>query len=172
MEAEEVLLPLNRIDPPSLMELIWLAAAIDFDGAIGMSKNKAKTSTGYIMAPQVQFTNTDPKLVDKIRVIYVKIGVDRKPTPYTPSNEKWATQYHFCTQNHEEIIKILEAVEPFLISKKRQAQIVLDYCKSRSGKRGKKDPKTGKFTKTYDGSELIYYGLLEKLNKKGVRRNV
>lgn len=160
---------------PTAIELAWLAGILDGEGSIGLAKCAApKSSTGYIITPSIQVSNRDKKIIAEVSRIFELIEAKGSYCTHTRfENDKWADEFIIHDSKHMDIIKILEAVKQYLISKTAQADIVLAYCKSRLGKHQKRtvDSK-GKFVKTYDGSELKFYEKIRPLNKKGKRRLV
>jgi signal recognition particle subunit SEC65 len=156
------------------LRLAWFAGILDGEGSIGLSKNTPRkpTKTNYIIAPAIQVSNANFLLVKEVKTILKQLGVKSTHSAVRRfKNAKWADEYKINVTKHADVIKILQAVQPYLISKREQAAIVLAFCCNRVGKhRCHSKGNHGQFVQTYDGSELILYEKLRPLNKKGPQR--
>lgn len=168
------LIPVDKIKPnPWNLRLAWFGGIIDGEGSIGLCKtHKGKTKTGYIIVPQIQVSNRNKVLIDEVSSILKELGVKSAYCIHRRfENLKWSDEYQIHISKHADIIKLLETIRPFIISKTQQAETVLEFCKNRLGKhRVHVKGKFGQFVKTYDGSELVLYEKLIPLNKKGTRK--
>ena len=88
------------------------------------------------------------------------------------NNPKWKTAYYIVMQRYHDILLLLEYLLPFLIAKRKQAELVIEYCKTRiypdhlvhlqEGRTWR-----GRFGPSYDGSEIWFYEQVRILNRKG-----
>ena len=110
-------------------EKAWLACAIDTDGFVGLKKQKVKHHKGgrvyiynYILGI-IGFSNTDPKIVKEFaRLIQAKSYDGKENKPY---DKKYKAST--ATTNAKKIKHILMQIMPYLITKKKRAEYVLDF---------------------------------------------
>lgn len=109
--------------------LIWLAGFVDGEGSIGISRVSKKD--GRISYNRVFFciTNTDKKILEKIRKFFgignVKI---KKKNPLLESNKSRFGKrdcYDFGL-GKKQAREVIREIYPYLQVKKRQAKLVLD----------------------------------------------
>lgn len=105
-----------------------MAGIIDSDGSISLSKvNKKRKNPSYFTLIQLTWIANDKNLavLEKIKTEFggnvYKIA--RKPTSF---NSKYKHTYKWMINNHN-AIPFLERVKPFLLLKKEQAQICIDF---------------------------------------------
>ena len=115
----------EKISWEKSVENAWLAAAIDGEGCILLSKNKARTSYD----PRITITNTDPRFIAKVSEILYKNDVKffyslnlRLEDDVTRRDRIQLTSSGLGT-----VQKYLLIIEPYLTCKKEQAQLLLSY---------------------------------------------
>lgn len=128
------------------MDLKYLAGFIDGEGCFNFSE--CRTS----LIPRILITNTNLKVLQKIKAKY---GGDIyssvvKNSPHWKPRHVWRLQHANC-------LKLTEELVPYLIIKKRQAKLFMNYQKSRPGKGNKLSVKL----------KLKFMSSMQKLNKKG-----
>lgn len=150
-------------------EIGWLSGIVDGEGSIGIRRCMKKGK--YISyTPFIQVTNCDFILLDRIKEILDYYGIDYTFTIRKDDRElKWRNSGHIAIGNYEGSVRFLKLIMPFLISKKRHAEILLEYCNYRQTIKHREQRIKGKFIKTYDGREIIAYEELHKINHKGLR---
>lgn len=133
-------------------ELAWLAGIIDGEGNLDLNKRyglKYKNAYGEYTShwnrPRIIIGNTDARMISKVSFIYDKLGnkfwyhiVKRKNKNHKPC--LWV-----ITIGIRNVAKVLDAVYPWLTTKKSQAEILMDYCEWRTrsfGDTGKGIPKS------------------------------
>lgn len=110
---------------------IWVAGAIDFEGTINIGRHSAKTKNGKsnYYDGRIQVTNTCELLIDEL----VKIcgGLKRFQSRKNEGNRKdhWIW---YCNASTAE--DILNQVYPYLIAKKRQADLFFKLRKTINNK--------------------------------------
>jgi len=116
------------------MEAIWLAGVLDCDGHIGMfrrSSNGVKNAVSpHYHRPVVQISQTKRELIDRVCEI---VGSGKV---YGKKEEGKSNLYHY-RMREKGLVRVLEAIIPYLILKKRQAQLLLKFCnrKTYNGRR-------------------------------------
>lgn len=110
------------------VEAAWLAALIDGEGTIGVWREKRrKNVSGYRYKAVVRVFNTNFDLIARVRELTnCHIGV--KDYRRSPGRTKHKTLYHAIIRQSQ-IPALLAAVSPYLIAKRRQADMVLQFCK-------------------------------------------
>lgn len=108
------------------VEAAWLAALIDGEGTIGIwRERRAKNASGFRYKATVRVFNTNFDLVARVRELtgcYVGVK-DRRGT----KRDKHKTLY-MAVIRQSQVPKLLAAVGPYLIAKKRQADMVTKFC--------------------------------------------
>jgi hypothetical protein len=94
-------------------EKSWLAAAIDGEGTITLHwKRKRSVPTGKIL-----ITNNSKKFLDYAKMI-TRTGTTRQ-------KQRGSKSYVWLVSNRADLIAILRQILPYLIIKRRQAEILL-----------------------------------------------
>jgi len=147
------------------IELAYLAGVIDGEGCISLERNGNRRLNGVTgLQAMVCVTNTNEALISYCLNIFRRIGVN----PYIKSQAvgygkkaRCKTCYWLTTQGLTKTKKVLEAVLPYLIAKRAQAELVLEFIKLRGDSQLAKG-------KPYGDAE---YGILTRiraLNFRGV----
>jgi hypothetical protein len=111
----------------------WLAGIIDGEGnlqATVQEKPCGNIKRPYF-EPKLRITNTDVRMIKKVSEIYVSEGLvffyalnqvsrykDRKPT--------WKDQLEITISSKKSVIKALHLVMPYLVNKRRYAELMID----------------------------------------------
>jgi hypothetical protein len=144
---------------PALSEwqLGYLAGFLDGEGGIQITKSLRKDRE-YRLAlhPTIYFSNTNRLVMEALKrwlnlrsMIVVRYGKRRYKSIYT---------LHIT--GIKNISSLLTKLTPYLIVKRKQAEIMLEYCKNRlSHYRGK--------SRRYNRKEIRLYRTLIRLNKRG-----
>lgn len=118
------------------VDIAWLAGIIDGEGSILICKNGHKGSYhGSNMSVQFYITNTCSNIISKSQQVINDIGVNcRIYTKQYKGANKWKDCFRIDVNKFSQLKVLLEAVLPFLVSKKGQAEIVLRFIDSRASK--------------------------------------
>ena len=100
-------------------EIGYLAGIIDGEGSIILCRSGARASSGYIF-PLVKIANTNKILIDWLDVKFPKGRVQYR----SRMNERCKDVYHWTVASNN-AINLLSMVEPYLLLKRRQAEIAL-----------------------------------------------
>jgi hypothetical protein len=108
--------------------LAWLAGVMDSDGSVGIS-----LSGRGVYVVQVQITNTDHRLLDRARGVYEALGVRYRVGLLTngTKNAKHARALNLCVGRFEDVVKLLAAIGPFMVSKFDRAALAAEFCRLR-----------------------------------------
>ena len=152
-------------------ELAWLAGIIDGEGTIniiskpGSRKRKDGTRKRNYWT-FLQIVNTNEILVLKVIEIMKKLNAN----PYVwekQATDKWKKAYQLSLQRMSKVKRVLEKIFPYLIAKRRQAEITLNFINSRLSKfqkgRGKCNP--------YTEEEMEWINEIRRLNHRGNLRD-
>jgi len=147
-----------QVDDLSDYQLGYLAAFLDGEGGIQITYNERKDRL-YTTAlhPTVYFTNTNREVIETLKswlragcIVVAKAREGCKPT------------FVLHVTGTKNIIVLLERLRPLMIIKTKQADVMLEYCRSRASHyRGKE--------RRYTERELELYTTLKKLNERGVK---
>jgi len=114
-------------------ERAWLAAAIDGEGSIKLSRYR--NGTYAARATQLIVSNINPPFIEKCRAI---TGVGRIRVE---ERKPWNPVYLWYVQAHVEIKEILTQILPYLIIKKELAEKLIKYVNMRIPRMNLRDSK-------------------------------
>lgn len=148
--AQAEMLKVEAIRELKIEEKAYLAGIIDGEGCITISK---ATSGKYVsFRPLVEITNTNFEALKQIGQI---LGV--KCTFFELKGKNGRKDYHrVVLYKTKQILSLLSQIIPYLLIKKRQAELVANFCIRRLDLQ--------KFSSTDE--DII--GEIRKLNKKGI----
>lgn len=143
-----------------------IAWSMEWEGCFTISKAKRSRGNAFQYVPVVMLDNTRPILVEAFcqLVGYGKTYVHRR---YKEINRKDLFKWQLV--NLKDVLRFCEEVLPYLITKRRQAEILLGFCRrrllvSRKGISMSKGQIT--FTDEDDGD----WREMKLLNKRGILR--
>ena len=141
----------------------WLACAIDFEGSILMYQNGSAKQA--IRANTSILTNTDFKLIQTACNLLKKMKVQHRIVPLSNS-KRWKKQWKFAWRVEISPIDdnkvFLKEIHTYLISKREQADLVLEFLSNRTSKT--KSPAS-----EYDWGLMLR---CQALNKRGTSESV
>jgi len=128
-------------------EKAYIAGFIDADGTLIISKSK------NIFTPRIVIGNCD-KPVLEIMNGWIGVGAIYTKKMNNPTHR---TLYHYSIGRHVTLIKLLPQLIPYLILKRKRAELILEFCNLRFG-----DTKSKYSQRCFD-----IHTELKKLNKRG-----
>jgi hypothetical protein len=101
----------------------WFAGIIDGEGCISLYK-RAKH-----FVPSVKITNTNELLINKCKQILSDAGIEYCLS-YSDRGERKNAKpaWILAMESRPRVIAVLNLIYPYLVSKKTQADLVLDWC--------------------------------------------
>lgn len=112
-------------------DLAWLAGIMDGEGNIGFYAHNEVLKRRYHVIRYrsvLHFTNSDCLIINEVERIILEI-LKPKIRPRIMYELKNKPRSHICyvvrIQDKTNVLKVLEAIEPYLIGKKAQAQLLL-----------------------------------------------
>ena len=103
-------------------EKAWLAMAIDGEGSVSFIRTQKRNRTGYYYHPTVTFNNTDLRLIERFEYLAQVTTRQR-----IESRGNFKARYTVKVERVA-MVALLQAILPYLIAKKRQAEIVIAFC--------------------------------------------
>lgn len=132
----------------------YIAGFIDGEGYISVVRHKdIRLNKGYTLFPIFRITNSNKEALEKINE-FIKGDIRSNGKDKNPNHKQ---VYRIEVIKLERIKDILKKIEPYLIIKKQQAELMLDFC----NKRLKIN------VKNYSEDDFKFPELFSKLNKKG-----
>ncbi|MGI0016753.1 MAG: hypothetical protein ACREBU_25295 [Nitrososphaera sp.] len=113
-------------------ELAWLAGLWDGEGSITIFTHKERNGAEKI-CPTLLVVNTNESIIAEAVRILDALGTSFHVFERKMSNPKWKDSIQLNTRNTGYIKTALEAMLPYLIGKKPQAQLVLRYVNKKLG---------------------------------------
>lgn len=144
--------------------LVWLAAAIDYEGTIVpyTAKGGRKSTT---MRFEITIGNTDERLVREVARSFEELGVAHtvklqvRRTPHKPC-------WYVTAGGGKGVACVLTSVLPYLISKKERAELVLAMIEHRkAGRKGNQHFSNRVEDDTWLQEQLSVF---KQMNKRGV----
>jgi hypothetical protein len=133
----------------------YLAGLVDGEGTVSIVKTNRKDRKNEQYKPLVEITNTCRKALD---IVIERVGSFRchskKGRLYRNSRK---AIYDILIRKHKDVEVFLEMILPYLIIKRKHAELVLGFCKSRLTKPNHAP---------YDDKELSIIDEVRKLNKR------
>lgn len=113
-------------------DLAWLGGYLDGEGTIGISRTNGKAWKHPYLRPLVQAPNTDIRLSTRMADI-CEMVTGKRPSIVkcgaTATSHRAITRVKVSTQ--WELLLLLPAVMPYLVAKKRQAELALEFSQRR-----------------------------------------
>lgn len=118
------------------VDLAWLAGIIDGEGnlqATVQEKPCGSTRRSYF-EPKLRITNTDVLMVRKVSMIYVREGITffyaiNRASRYKNRQSTWRDQLEITVSSKRHIAVALPLVIPYLVNKRRYAELMLALVK-------------------------------------------
>lgn len=100
----------------------WLAGFVDGEGYIGLLLHRSNTGFPFGIRPVVVITQKDRNILELIQN-YLRMG------RIHPCNKGKYKLFQLCFTDKKNCSSILNRLAPFLLLKKRQADIVAEFCR-------------------------------------------
>lgn len=149
--------------------LSWLAGIIDGEGSIIINRRSTKYKNGFVYACCVFVGNTDKRMIDLVSSVLGEIGVKACPTIYQSKTKCWNVMYNITVSKRSEIVRLLQHIYPYLITKRDRANLMLRWCNSRL-EQEKKSPNHRDMVWTTEDEEVFLK--MKELNKRGKKDNI
>lgn len=107
----------------------YLAGLVDGEGSICISKYFDKKSGKLRIQPHFEITTSDSIITPFLKENFNGCIIVRKRKIY---NENWHDANMWMITGNDNIINILEQMLPYLQLKKEQAELMIEFCKSRN----------------------------------------
>lgn len=149
-----VLLRKSRVKPLSVEDRCYIAGLIDGDGTISLFRiRNARYPNSYHLRPHVQVANTKKDIV-----LWLKETTGVGCVSYhRAKKEHYRDYWSWDVYTLVDVKSLLEAILPYLKVRKKQAKLLIDFCKSRlEGHKQKNTPE-----------EIKIYETLKNLNQRG-----
>lgn len=106
----------------------WMAGFIDGEGCLTISKQIRKDRPSPAWRPLITIANTNKDSLELFQKTYGGTLRFNKEKRRSPTGVKWSDSWTwYCPQSA--ITKLLGDIKPYLIVKKLQADILIEFCK-------------------------------------------
>ena len=143
------------------VQIGYLAATIDGEGSVSINKGKGCVSvvegSQHRLAPRITIGNTDFAFIQKIQRM-VPGCLERG----SRKNPKHKICYYFIINGISRVYPVLKAIRNELVVKRKQADLVIEFCESRLKRKEASSP--------YTKRELEIYYEIKKLNRRGIKQ--
>ena len=138
--------------------IIWLAGFIDADGCIRLSKGWKNKKGQNCLVPQILIHNTSFRTMEFVAEVITSIIPAFNVTWKKLKSRKHSQLVSIHIEGIKRAEPFLSAIEPYLVTKKLEAQLLQEFIKTRyTGK--------GKFHQSYSDKEYKIYFALKHLKK-------
>jgi len=147
------------------IRLAYVAGLIDGEGTIRIAKAKSENNTwNYTYKAALSFVNTNRRMSE---IVSEFMGTRIYDSEYGSSGK---TMYRVQKMGLEGVAELLKKILPYLEGKKKQAELVIEFCDKKTSYSVKDSPKTGKKGGNYIPKEEIelrekYYWKVKNLNE-------
>lgn len=112
--------------PLELHEATWLAALIDGEGCIGIwRERRPKNKSGWSYRPVIQIVNSNRALIEATLACVDGFAHWKNIKRDNPKHKPT----YGVTVNRRAVAQVLEQVKPYLVAKKKQAAVVIEFCR-------------------------------------------
>jgi len=116
-------------------EMGWLGGILDGEGCI----------QGSAVSSFIRVVTTTPVIEEKFASIARRLGIAVRLTKRSPKDKRWNAAWEIDVRGYRGQWKLLKVVQPFLVLKRRDADLVLQMCELKAaGVGGWKAPKKRK----------------------------
>ena len=120
-------------------ELAWLAGILDGEGSFSVHRNQKTQRDGFnryfTWAMSITIVNSDPHLLRRCVDLLVAI-TNRMPYIYLKQpgvGRRPLLTFAIRVQRKQDIVAMIEAVLPYLVGKRDQAKLLVDFINSTKG---------------------------------------
>ncbi len=139
-------------------DVVYLAGIVDGEGHIGMTALKRENGKDWF-TPRLNITNTDLRLMKWLQNKLGNKGLNVYIHKAKVVPRGWKQRYTFQVSGPASIYAVLMQIYPYLILKKEQAKLAMDFASTRLGL-VKGTP--------YEEDYMPVYNRLRELNRKGM----
>jgi hypothetical protein len=147
-----------------IIRLAWLAGIIDGEGGFSIFNRTNISKNGNVIhtpSASITITNSNVSIIDECVQILKELEI--KFVLKNPKNSTTRTLERLDIRNYSSLLKLIDAVNPYLIGKKEQAVAMKEFVSKASKRVGFK----------VTDERVKFLALMSKLNKSGqvIRRD-
>lgn len=119
------------------IKLAWLAGFADSDGMITVSTNRTSNLSsrpgykGVTYSPEIRFTNTSIKTSKYVMKLCKQLDLNAKIIFRKSKVKRWLQTWQIYIRGQHYVAKTIILLLPYLITKKREAELTLKFIESR-----------------------------------------
>ncbi len=145
---------LNRQSAGKNIEVPWLAGITDGDGSIGIHKQPFKGTMTYV--PEYSLSTTCEITYQYLENLLNKLEIGHHWGLRKVTNPNWKNRWVLEIRGFKRVSKILELLQPYLITKNKECKLVLEFINSRLKENSKR---------TYSTQELSLIEQVKQIKK-------
>jgi hypothetical protein len=135
-------------------QLAWLAGLWDGEGSITIFSHTEKNGTKKL-CPTLLVVNTDMTIIAEAKKLLDELDTSFHLFERRTNNPKHKNAFQLSTRNAGYIEKVLTAILPYLVGKKAQAELTLQYVKKRAHQHH------------YDEQDIATQETVQAMNRRG-----
>ena len=137
-----------------IRKLSWLGGIIDGEGTITIRIHNRKHNR-TLLTSVFSVANTNKIIIDKIEEILKEFKIPFWMS-YTDKTKRWKPKWEIHVMGLRRVKKFLPIINEFLVGKKKEGELALQWCNRRLSKLGKNE--------FYDDDELRIYNEIKSLH--------
>lgn len=107
----------------------WLIGFVEGEGTLTITKSNKRKNGKYSLFPSLQISNTDIHLIEFAQINLKKLGIGSYI--YHKKGINRADSHTLYCGGYKRLSKLIPIILPYLIAKKRQAELILEYVNNR-----------------------------------------
>lgn len=109
----------------------WLAGFIDGEGCFDLQRSYVKNLKRESWRPRLRISNTDVPTLSVVDDIFTKLDAGHHIMWRYPTNRKWLPSWSAEIAGMMKMQRLLIKIIPYLYTKRRRAELMLDFVNSR-----------------------------------------
>lgn len=138
----------------------YLAGLLDGEGYLGLMQGNSQHRMKYI--PTVKMANTHEQIV---RLVSRQLGGNISYQPFTENADIWKPAWCWTVRGFLRVTRVLDAVQPFLIVKQPQAEVLRAFLETVTPSEGPRG--CWKLPASIVRERERLYLLMKELNRRG-----
>jgi LAGLIDADG-like domain len=136
----------SPVEELEITDLAYVAGIIDGEGSISVFLNSQKgAKCGFTFIPCLTIVNTNLQMLQRVQKIFALLGA-RSRIRLMPHRPRRRDCYRMCQYSAYQIMKILPYVIPYMIVKRRSAELLFAYLVRRASRLRESGTKGARYT--------------------------
>lgn len=153
----------------NLVDIGWLAGFIDGEGSFYFNKAKKWRQEGHVWVPRIKVANTDYPTLEQVKRILTDHGFafyveERQQKTFNVQGKRNKPYWQVQIYGPKRCLKFCIWIAPYLFTKRREAEVVAEYCRLRLARPYEKNANGQTVRPPYSEQELELIASLRPLD--------